>query len=273
MAFASTLGVLYSLAAFLLAGLHWLYGSVAILLSVLGGLLPDLDSPTGVEMRGFTGILGVLGALIVWQELGQIHPPPIFEIHLWAVIGAYLLIRHGLAKIVSHVAVHRGISHSIPTLLVWSEIVYLYYPSESHVVRLVMAVSVGLGFFSHLFLDEICSVDLKGVRVNKAFGSAMKFWAPSALSTILMYGLLTYLTHQVIQIWPDKSARETIEFHLPEWPARWHKPQWLNGFFRSSPATSESPSTPSKEGDNDQGQPRFNPLASPRRESIPRVQP
>ena len=47
-----------------------------------------------------------------------------------------------------------------------------------------------VGFFSHLLLDEICSVDLKGARVNKAFGTAIKLWAPSAWSTLAMYGLL-----------------------------------------------------------------------------------
>jgi len=71
-AFASSLGCLYAVAGYFLAGLHWLYGSVAALLATLGGLLPDLDSPSGVEMKGFTGILGVLGALAVWQEVGEI---------------------------------------------------------------------------------------------------------------------------------------------------------------------------------------------------------
>ena len=54
---ASFLGVSYAWALSALAGIHWIYGTVAALLATLGGLLPDLDSQSGVEMRGFTGVL------------------------------------------------------------------------------------------------------------------------------------------------------------------------------------------------------------------------
>ena len=54
--FAGVLGIGYAWAAYLLGGVHWLYGTVAALLATLGGLLPDLDSPSGVELKGFTGI-------------------------------------------------------------------------------------------------------------------------------------------------------------------------------------------------------------------------
>jgi len=225
-AFASTLGVGYGVAAYALAGLHWLYGSVAILLASLGGLLPDLDSASGIELRGFTGILGVLGALVVWQEVGQIQPPPVFEIHLWAMVGTFLAIRHGLKRIMLHITMHRGISHSLPTCAVWAELVYLHYPSESHPVRLMMGAGVAIGFFSHLLLDEICSVDLRGARLNKAFGTAIKFWAPSIWSTLAMYGLLSYLTWLTIRQWPDDPMRHDASIAAPEWPANWPRPKW-----------------------------------------------
>ena len=161
--FAAALGVAYGWATFVLAGIHWLYGSVAALLTTLSGLLPDLDSDTGVELKGFTGILGVLVAVAVWQEMEGVEPPPAFEFQLWAVVGAYVLVRHGLRRALSRMARHRGISHSIPTCLVWGAATYLYYPSDRHLLRMMMAAAVMLGFFSHLLLDEICSVDLRGV--------------------------------------------------------------------------------------------------------------
>lgn len=203
MTLASVLGIGYGWAAYALAGIHWMYGTVAALLATLGGLLPDLDSASGVEMRGFTGILGVLSALIVWHKMGRVEPPPAFEFHLWAVIFAYIIVRYGLKRIATKIAVHRGISHSFPTCAVWGALVYLHYPTESHALKLTMAVSVMIGFFSHLFLDEYCSVDLRGARVNKAFGTAMKFWAPSIWTTIGMYGLLSYLTWRILQVWPE----------------------------------------------------------------------
>jgi membrane-bound metal-dependent hydrolase YbcI (DUF457 family) len=204
--FAGILGVAYGWAAFLLAGVHWLYGSIAALLTTLSGLLPDLDSDSGVELKGFTGILGVIAAVTVWQMMGKTDPPPVFELHIWAAIIAYVMVRHGLRRTLSRLTVHRGISHSVPTCAVWGALTYLYYPSDYQQIRLAMAVAVMLGFFSHLLLDEICSVDLRGARVNKAFGTAIKFWAPSPWTTLAMYLLLSYLSWRVIEQWPEDPA-------------------------------------------------------------------
>ena len=269
--FAWLLGAAYSVGAYLLAGLDWLYGSFAILFATIGGLLPDLDSPSGVELKGFTGLLGVLGALAVWYEVGRIDPPPVFELHLWSMVVTFLLIRHGLRRIMSRLTVHRGISHSFPTLAVWAELTYLHYPAESHFVRLMMACAVGLGFFSHLFLDEICSVDLKGARLNKAFGTAMKFWAPSIGSTLLMYGLLSFLTYQVIQKWPDDSTpgitRIKAAINRSTWPAGWPKPRWLDGILRTPAESGTRPETPSEANERIEGRlPR--PILRPERTPI-----
>jgi hypothetical protein len=162
-------------------------------------------------MKGFTGILGVLAAVSVWEAVGKFDPPPSFEVHLWSMVLAYLLVRHGLRRILSRLAKHRGISHSLPTCAVWGLATYLYYPSHYHGLRVVMAVAVMIGFFSHLLLDEICSVDLKGARVNKAFGTAIKFWAHSPWTTLGMYALLSYLAWLTIQRWPSDPYR----FDLP----------------------------------------------------------
>jgi len=214
--FASVLGVSYAAGAYVLTGFHWLYGSVAALLATLGGLLPDLDSDSGVEMRGFTGILGVLAAVAVWDRLGQADPPLAFEIHLWAAILAFLLVRHGVRRAAARLTVHRGMSHSVPTCLVWGELVYLYYPTDRHLHKLMMGLAVMIGFLSHLFLDEICSVDLRGARVNKAFGTAIKFWARSVGATLLMYLLLSYLTWRIIEQWPDTAPWPVL---MPATPA------------------------------------------------------
>jgi membrane-bound metal-dependent hydrolase YbcI (DUF457 family) len=201
--FAGALAVVYAWAASFWAGIHWLYGSIAALLTTLSGLLPDLDHPIGVELKGFTGILGVLAALATWEHIGRNDPRFPFELHLWAVVIAYLLVRHGLRRVLAKLMVHRGISHSVPTCLVWGSLAYLYYPSSIHIVRVLMALAVILGFFSHLLLDEICSVDLKGERLNKAFGTAIKFWAPSPWSTLAIYAILGVLLYRVIEVWPD----------------------------------------------------------------------
>jgi hypothetical protein len=216
--FAGVLGVIYGGAALLLAGIHWLYGSVAVLLATLSGLLPDLDSDSGVELKGFTGILGVLAAVAVWEEVAHIKPPPVFEIHLWATILAYIMVRHGLRSVFSRLTVHRGISHSVPTCAVWGALTYLYYPTQWPLIRITMAVAVMIGFMSHLLLDEICSVDLRGARVNKAFGTAIKFWAPNPWTTLGIYLLLSYLSWQIIEQWPASPSVLTARIPAPKMP-------------------------------------------------------
>ena len=150
--------------------------------------------------------------------MAHIKPPPVFEFHLWATILAYIMVRHGLRRVLSRLTVHRGISHSVPTGAVWGALTYLYYPTQWPLIRITMAVAVMLGFFSHLLLDEICSVDLRGARVNKAFGTAIKFWAPNPWTTLGIYLLLSYLSWRVIQQWPENSSVLTARIPAPRMP-------------------------------------------------------
>lgn len=209
LSFSTGLGFVYAAGAYVLGGVHWAYGSVAALLASVSGLLPDLDSQSGVGMRSFTGILGVVIAAGVWKGLDRLDPPPAFEYHLWAVVVCYVFVKHGFRRMVGKIAVHRGMNHSLPTGAVWAALTYLGYPSTDHTLRVFMAAAVMLGFLSHLVLDEYCSVDLRGARVNKAFGTALKLWAPSAWATLGVYALLSVLSWQVIQVWPDDPFRLT----------------------------------------------------------------
>ena len=215
--FASVLGVGYAAGMYCLAGIHWLYGSVAFLLAALGGLLPDVDSDSGVEMRTFTGVLGVLAAVSVWKGFDAFRPGLPFELHLWGMVFAYVAVRHGLRLAVGRLTVHRGMSHSLPTCLVWGCLAYLHYPSSYHLVRLAMAAALMLGFASHLVLDELSSVDLRGARLHRSFGTALKLWAASPWSTLLVYGLLAYLSHRVIELWPDGSEGVVARVPPPDW--------------------------------------------------------
>lgn len=205
-------------------GVHWLYGTVAALLATIGGLLPDLDSDSSIQLRGFSGLLGVLAAVAVWQDIDDVRSVASvpFELHLWAAILTYVMVRHGLRRTLGRLTVHRGMCHSIPAAGIWGAITYLGYPSDSHLLRLVMAVAVILGFLSHLLLDEWCSVDLAGRRVNKAFGTALKFTSKSVGATIVTYAILGMLTLGISKIWPSDPF--SGGFPTPE--VRWAGEEW-----------------------------------------------
>lgn len=224
---AGVSGAVFAYGTYALTGLHWLYGSVAALLATISGLLPDLDHPLGVELKGLTSVLGTVTALAVWHHLGRHDPNFPFELHLWAVVLAYLLVRYGLRSTITRLMVHRGISHSVPTCAVWGALTYLYYPSSYHIIRVWMALAVIIGFLSHLILDEIYSVDLNNQRIKNSFGTALKFWAPSGLATLAIYAILFFLVRQIIDSWPHQPLSAVFseavpEPHLPRLP--WNFP-------------------------------------------------
>jgi len=227
MTFASVVGVVYALGVSTLAGVHWVYGTVAALLTTLGGLLPDLDHPVGTQLKGFTGILGVLAAMAVWHRVARSIPDMPFELHMWMAVLAYIFVRHGLRRTLAKMMVHRGISHSFPTCAVWGAAAFLYYPADSTIVRLLMASAVTLGFLSHLLLDEMFSVELSGARVKRSFGTAMKFWAPSLPATMAMYLLLSLLAYRVVEDWPDRTLAQVLAESPPPLRVPWDEIQAL----------------------------------------------
>lgn len=158
--------------------------------TAVGGMLPDLDSDSGVPVRELSSLAAAVVPLLLMPRLlanGMSHEGVL------ATLGAlYLLIRYGLSWFLRRVSVHRGMFHSIPAMLVCGLLVYLEYHSPDPRIRLLLAGGVMLGFLSHLILDEIYSVDFNGVRIKLkgSAGSALKFFSPSWLGTSVCYGLL-----------------------------------------------------------------------------------
>lgn len=236
---ATLVGAVYATAANLFAGLHWLYGSVVVLLTAIGGILPDIDHPLGVQVRGMTTLAGTCAAIFVWRRFRVSGGELAFEAQIWLVILADILLRFGLKKSLSNLMVHRGIFHSIPMCLIFAAIAYLIYPSQHHILRVWMAGAVVIGCLTHLVLDEIFSIDLRGRRLKRSFGTAIKLWAPSLVSTIAAYIVLFYLVRAVLNVWPDRPLRETLREPvpapvLPEVPEHWKRAFDLDS-LRSSP--------------------------------------
>jgi hypothetical protein len=178
-------------------GTAWLAGG----LTAVGGLLPDLDSQSGVPVREMFGLAAALAPFLMYQRLMDDSRLTNHAKVIVVLAAIYLVIRYVLSMVFKRVTVHRGMFHSIPGMLIAGLIVFLLYSNPSSLkARLFVATGVMIGFLSHLILDELCSVDFMGLRIrlNKYAGSALKFFSPSWSATLLTYavlGLLSYLAY------------------------------------------------------------------------------
>jgi hypothetical protein len=174
-------------------------------LTTIGGLLPDLDSDSGVPVRELFGLMATIGAVLLFKPL---HHEEKFSLEQTLVLmgAAYFLIRYFIADLFRRATVHRGMFHSIPAMLIAGLVVYQIYPTTLLALKLYLAGAVMVGFLSHLVLDEIYSIDFMGakIRFNKFSGSALKFGSaswPATLATYLVLLALLYLTFLGMPDW------------------------------------------------------------------------
>ena len=192
------LGVAYATAAVFLFGFSLVQATIVAVLTWVAGMLPDLDSESGRPVKELSGIVAALALLMMLQhaEAAGVHRD---RAMLFAIV-AYSVVKYGGAFLLGKLTVHRGMFHSIPALLIASEITFLGYHSEDLRVRVLMAVGVGIGFLSHLVLDEMYSVQWDGmkVRLAKSAGTALKFFGPEALPNGVTMGLLLCLSYATL---------------------------------------------------------------------------
>jgi len=164
---------------------------LVFLFAVIGSMLPDLDSDTGVPVRLLFGTLAVatIGLALFyatdntatsWPQQGLI------------AVGAGLFVYFVIGGIFKHFTVHRGVFHSIPAALV----IGLVAMSVSGLLGIgeKMALAIGLaitaGYLTHLVLDEINStVNLSGIpfKPKKSLGTALKLTGGSKITTTAIY--------------------------------------------------------------------------------------
>lgn len=194
---SGALGGAYAVSAVILFGFSAVQASIAAVLAWIAGMLPDLDSESGRPVRELSGVTAALAPLLLYQNASAIGVSG-DRAMLFALI-AYGAVKYGGALLLSRLTVHRGMFHSIPALLIASEITFLCYHSHDLRVRVLMAVAVGIGFLSHLVLDELYSVQWDGtrVRLKSSSGTALKFFGTEAIpngTTLALLLLLTYMS-------------------------------------------------------------------------------
>lgn len=201
LAFASVLGAAYGGAGICCWNLDWGPAFLAAGLTTVGGLLPDLDSDSGVPVREMFNLAATLTPFLVYRRLLSAGLTP--EQLLVVLGGVYVLIRFGASEVFRRFTVHRGMFHSVPGMLITGLTVFLLYHSPDRMLRVYLAGGTMLGFLSHLILDEIYSVDFMGLRpkLNKYAGSALKFTSPSWLATGVTYLVMVCLGFLALIDW------------------------------------------------------------------------
>jgi hypothetical protein len=186
-------------------GMDWGEAFLGMGLTALGGLLPDLDSDSGVPVRELFGLAAAAAPFLLFRRVRAAFT---LEQTIVLLAGVYLLIRYGVSEVFKRATVHRGMFHSVPAMLIAGLLVFLSYDSPSRVLRYYLAVGVMLGFLSHLVLDELCSVDFMGgrLRLSKSAGSALKFYSPSWGATVGCYIFLSGLLFVAwVQLDPQRA--------------------------------------------------------------------
>jgi len=196
--FSSGLGVVYGVSAWYGLGFTPVQAALSAVMTGVAGMLPDLDLDHGRPAQELFGLLaGVAPLLLVGRVLQWLHLPNDREMVMLGMVALYALIRYVLSRVIPYLSVHRGMFHSIPALLIAAELAYLSYPTDVIRVKLLVAAGVALGFFSHLLLDEIYSVELSGAKVGlkKSSGTAIKMFGEAFFPNVFTFALAGTLTY------------------------------------------------------------------------------
>jgi membrane-bound metal-dependent hydrolase YbcI (DUF457 family) len=194
LAFSSSLGAVLGGLAYWQLNFDWGTSVLTAGLTAVGGMMPDLDSDSGVPVREMFGLASVFGPLLL---LSRLLKTSLLPEEIFVVLGVlYLAIRYGLSYLFKKMTVHRGMFHSIPAMIIAGLLTFLIYHNPNIAPRILLSVGVMVGFTSHLLLDELCSVDFRGLTpsLNQFAGSALKFRSPSKWATGFTYLVLLALS-------------------------------------------------------------------------------
>jgi hypothetical protein len=193
-------------------------GEIPVATCVLGaglcsvaGMLPDLDSDTGIPLRetiAFTAAVVPMLLIDRFSHMGLSHESMVLAGGL-----IYLLIRFGFFKLLTRFTVHRGMFHSLPAALVASEMAFLLCSCEESSLRWFKAIAVFIGYMSHLILDEIYSIEWTGARwrLKSSFGTATKLWGSNTYANLSTYAKVAILGFIAFR---DPVWMERLEAHV-----------------------------------------------------------
>ncbi len=184
-------GIAYGTTAHFVFGIELSHCFVAGGLCSVAGMLPDLDSASGIPQREMLSFVSVIIPMLMLDRFRALGWTTEYMVFMAAL--TYVILRFGVGNIFAKYTKHRGMWHSIPAAMIAGMVTFLVCQSPELGIRLFKSWAVVIGFVIHLMLDEIYSVDLggKSIRIKKSFGTAMKFYSEKNMwANISTYGKL-----------------------------------------------------------------------------------
>ncbi len=178
----------------------------------VSGMLPDVDSNAGKPLRESMAFAAAVVPMMMIDRFRQLGMSS--ELIVLSGAAVYLFIRFVIARWLRNYTVHRGMFHSLPAAVIFAEIAFLLASGDMS-LRIYKAGAVGLGYLSHLLLDEIYSIEMhRGrPRLKKSFGTAIKLigskWWPN-LSTFAKLAILTFVVLKEPG-WMEQYCQQHIE--------------------------------------------------------------
>lgn len=140
--------------------------------SLIGSLLPDLDTNKSKSFLYVSSLSAILCGILIFNNSHNVI------LASGLAIGFYLTFVYAVKTMTEH----RGIFHSVPFAVI-------IYCLTFFTFNKIVALFTGIGFLSHLLLDEVWSA----IRLKSSFGTAFKFKGLTKNSTIIAYLVATSL--------------------------------------------------------------------------------
>lgn len=218
---STILGMAYGGAAVYQFGAPYPSGVLAAGLCGVAGMLPDLDSDSGVPLRESLALGAAVVPLLMLERFARLGWSPEMMVLGGALV--YLLIRFGFGWALRRLTVHRGMFHSIPGALIAGQATALVCGSADVWFAYFMAGAVMLGYLSHLVLDELWSIEWSRGRwrFKSSHGTALKLWGRNPWTSAAAYAQVAILGYVLLNdpVWMQQL--ETHQAHLRHVAEQW----------------------------------------------------
>ena len=164
---------------------------IVLLMGVIGGVLPDLDSDNSKPIQIVFKMCSIMLPLIILL-LSPIKISVLYTLAIW--VGSAIFLHFTIFRTFLHLTTHRGIIHTIPMGFLFAQVTTLIFLELLHkelYFSLLSGFFLFFGFLIHLILDEIFSINALGMHIKRSFGTALKFYDKNNIAgTVVVYMLI-----------------------------------------------------------------------------------